>query len=131
MPAMSAIVMQLQQELACRSAAVAQIASIDFVGRPPPFVCGAIYGLGYVLGELPNSFLKRRLGVAAGDRSPRFGSLQYVADQVDSVIGCLIALRTFHRPTRAEVISAAVLGSALHIGIDRSLYTLGVKRRVR
>ena len=34
----------------------------------PPALYGALLGAGVVLGELPNSFVKRRLGIASGDR---------------------------------------------------------------
>ena len=34
----------------------------------PPLAYGALLGAGVVLGELPNSFLKRRLGIAPGAR---------------------------------------------------------------
>src|SRR5438105_12374363 len=38
-----------------------------FMARPgPAFALGAVMGFGYALGELPNSMLKRRLGIAAG-----------------------------------------------------------------
>jgi len=55
--------------------------------------------------------------------------LQYVVDQLDSVVGCLLALRTFHHPTRGELIGALALGGGLHVAIDASLYLIGVKGR--
>src|ERR1700674_5553707 len=38
-----------------------------FISQPERAVwLGAVMGLGYALGELPNSFVKRRLGIAPG-----------------------------------------------------------------
>jgi len=124
----SALVMHAQAALARRSPAVARITAVDFA-RVNPLAGGAIYGLGYVIGELPNSFVKRQLGIGPGVRSDRWARLQYVTDQLDSVVGCLLALRTFHRPTRGEFIGALALGAGLHVAIDASLYLIGVKRR--
>ena len=62
-------------------------------------------------------------------RRLRRAGVQYVVDQVDSVLGCLIALRLYYRPSRSEVAMAFVLGSAIHMGLDGLLYALGVKRR--
>jgi CDP-diglyceride synthetase len=124
----SAVVMQTQAALGERSPAIARITAIDF-SRVNPLAGGAIYGLGYVAGELPNSFVKRRLGIRPGRRSGGRAWLQYLVDQLDSVVGCLVALRTFYRPTPGEVIGTLGLGAGLHIAIDASLYLIGVKRR--
>lgn len=99
--------------------------------RLRPWPAGSIVGLAYCLAELPNSFLKRRLGVPPGGRSERAAHLQYLVDQLDSVIGCLLALRMVYRPQRGEMMPAFVLGSLAHIAVDQLLYRLGVKRRSR
>jgi hypothetical protein len=96
--------------------------------RVSPWLAGSIMGLSYCLAELPNSFVKRRLGIPPGARSARAASVQYVVDQIDSVIGCLVALRVFYRPRRGEMALAFVLGSAIHVGVDRLLHLIGVKR---
>lgn len=126
----SAVVMWLQAAAARRNPRVARVTAIDFA-RVPALQAGAVYGLGYVIGELPNSFVKRRLGLAPGARAPRLAGVQYAVDQLDSVVGCLIALRTFYRPTRSEVLGAALLGAGLHVAVDASLYVIGIKRRQR
>jgi CDP-diacylglycerol--serine O-phosphatidyltransferase len=54
-------------------------------------LAGLLAGLGYMLGELPNSFVKRRLGIAPG-ATPARGRLGFVLmDQLDSGIGCALA----------------------------------------
>jgi hypothetical protein len=48
---------------------------------------GALYGLAYVLFELPNSWLKRRLGIAAGQSSRKFAPFFLLLDKSDSALG--------------------------------------------
>ena len=97
--------------------------------RASPSAAGAICGLSYCLGELPNSFFKRRLGIRPGARAVRAPRLQYLIDQGDSVAGCLVPLRLIYRSPREELLMAAALGMAFHIGIDQLIYVIGVKSR--
>lgn len=49
-----------------------------------------VLGLGYALGELPNSFLKRRLAIEPGKTGAGLlGGLFFLLDQADSVIAAL------------------------------------------
>ena len=97
--------------------------------RINPWLLGGTLGLGYCLGELPNSFVKRRVGIAAASTSQRLAWLQYLVDQSDSVAGCLAALRLFYKPSWAEGGFAFATGVALHVGVDYLMHALGVKRR--
>jgi hypothetical protein len=55
-------------------------------------VSGLIFGLGYVLGELPNSFVKRRLDVAPGGAvQGRLRWLFQIVDQGDSIVCGFVA----------------------------------------
>ena len=49
---------------------VGSLAVIDY-GEANPFTLGAAMGLGAMLGELPNSFVKRRLDIAPGGGASR------------------------------------------------------------
>lgn len=52
---------------------------------------GFVAGVGYILGELPNSFFKRRMGIGAGE-VPQDKKYWFIAlDQLDSAIGVAIA----------------------------------------
>ena len=94
-----------------------------------PWLLGGTLGLGYCIAELPNSFVKRRLGIAPAQTSLRLAWLQYVIDQSDSVAGCLAAVRFFYRPTRTETGLAFAVGLALHVAVDQLMQALGVKGR--
>jgi CDP-archaeol synthase len=127
MPLMTACFTSLQAATGQRRLAPVLDPSREFAIRP--WIGGSLVGLGYCLAELPNSFVKRRLDIPAGARSARCALVQYVVDQLDSVVGCLLARRTFYRPRRWELPLALFLGTAVHVGIDLLLYAMGVKMR--
>lgn len=94
-----------------------------------PLVSGALLGLGYSLGELPNSFIKRRMGI--GEGAQKRGKLEiifYIFDQVDSIIGSLAFLLTIYSPTWGLLLSLFLVGALLHTAIDTLLYFRGYKR---
>jgi len=94
-------------------------------------VLGAWAGFGFMAGELPNSFVKRRLGIHAGDGAGRRPALvtQFLADRLDSGVGMLIAM-TLRVPVPA-LVWAYVLGAGLlvHWSFSVLMYRLGVKAR--
>lgn len=94
-------------------------------------VLGLAAGLGFMLGELPNSFLKRRLGVAPGATAPS-GALRsalLVTDRVDSILGLLVTVSLLV-PT-PWVIWVLLLGpgALLHLLFSALLHLRGVKAR--
>ena len=97
--------------------------------RVNAWLTGALCGLTYCLAELPNSFVKRQLGIEPGARATRASRLQYVVDQADSVAGCLVALRILYRAAASELLTAFALGLTIHIGIDQLIYAIGIKSR--
>jgi CDP-diglyceride synthetase len=92
---------------------------------------GAWAGLGFMLGELPNSFLKRRFDVAPGQK-PRDLWLQcvgFIADQADSVVGALLALICFVSVPWQTWVLLVVAGPVVHWLFNVVLWLLGVKKR--
>jgi CDP-diglyceride synthetase len=89
---------------------------------------GVILGLSYSLAELPNSFVKRRLGIAPGVVSSRGAVIQYVIDQADSVLGGALVLLLILHQTVTVVVLAIVVGFVLHVLFDQAMYATGVKR---
>jgi len=92
---------------------------------------GAWTGLGFMLGELPNSFVKRQLDIAPGAISPHGAAApwQFVADRLDSGLGMLTALSlAVPVPWRTWAL-VLFLGWALHWSFSVVLFRLGVKPR--
>jgi hypothetical protein len=94
-------------------------------------VLGAWAGLGFMLGELPNSFVKRQLDVAPG-QSPRGRTaalVSFIVDRLDSIIGMLLAI-TLAAPTPWLTWAFVILiGPAIHFAFSVLLYRIGVKER--
>ena len=124
MPAATALAASLAEALARRLPPELS----PFPGRRvKPWLLGAMLGLGYCAGELPNSFVKRRLGIPAGGSAERLPWLQYAVDQADSVVGCLVALRLVYRAPPTELLLAAALGTGAHVAVDRLMSSIGLR----
>jgi hypothetical protein len=96
-----------------------------------PLAWGALAGAGYILGELPNSFAKRQLGVSAGAIAAGWGgAFFWIIDQVDSVGGVLVLLSPLWTPTWP--VAGALFGLTLlvHPLVALVMFCLGLKTRV-
>lgn len=89
---------------------------------------GLALGVSYSLSELPNSFLKRRLGIPPGGVSRSRAAVQYVADQADSAIGGTLALALFIG-LGWDLALVFALGFLLHVAMDQLFFLFAVKRR--
>jgi CDP-archaeol synthase len=95
----------------------------------PPAAVGAALGVGVVAGELPNSFLKRRLGIAPGSRRRTpFGIALSIYDQADWVPLTALLLRPAYRMPPRDVASAFAVVAAVHVPINLIGYALGARR---
>lgn len=94
-------------------------------------VLGMACGLGFLLAELPNSFIKRQLGIEPGAESikPWQRITFNVIDRFDSSIGVLIIAALIVPMSLATVVWALLLGSLLHAFFSWLLHLLGVKQR--
>jgi len=92
---------------------------------------GAWAGLGFMLGELPNSFVKRRLDVAPGMAPPsRLGTaVTFVVDRVDSIIGMLAVISLVVPTTWMTWVYVLLIGPGIHLAFSVLLYRIGVKAR--
>lgn len=55
------------------------------------FLLGLMLGITYILFELPNSFIKRRLGIASGSKHHQYPFAFSLIDKMDSAFGvCLV-----------------------------------------
>lgn len=92
---------------------------------------GALFGLVYVLLELPNSFLKRRLDIAAGKTAHGIkGAVFFVIDQIDSLLGVVLLLTFFAGLTFPQYIQYILLGAVTHIALNAALYALKIRRNL-
>lgn len=88
---------------------------------------GLLAGCGYVLGELPNSFFKRRLGIAPG-ATPERGRWAFVLfDQVDSGIGCALAYALLPGLSLAGFVLFVITFPLTALGVKRLLFQAKLK----
>lgn len=91
---------------------------------------GGLLGFGYVLLELPNSYIKRRIDIAPGKNARGgIGLLFLFLDQADSVAGCLLLMLVFFRPRPAEVLTIFIIGVGIHYIVNILLYMVGLKKQ--
>lgn len=93
-----------------------------------PWVYGVLLGLGVVIGELPNSFLKRRLGVAPGaQRRSAGGLLLSLYDQADFVLAVWILLLPIWTMSVGQAAIVFVVVTAVHLVINLVGYAVGAR----
>jgi hypothetical protein len=92
---------------------------------------GAWAGLGFMLGELPNSFIKRQLGVAPGHapHSRGWALAGFVVDRLDSIAGMLAAVSLVVPTPWTTWLWVVAIGPFIHWTFSATLHHLGVKAR--
>jgi hypothetical protein len=90
---------------------------------------GALLGAGYVVGELPNSFAKRRCGILPGQQGRgKVARLLWAVSHVDSVAAGMALLCLVMSVPRVVLLAALLLLPAVHWLLGSILYWLGIKR---
>jgi hypothetical protein len=99
--------------------------------RVPWWQVGPLMGAGYILGELPNSFLKRQLDIAPGAAaSGPVRRLFWVVDQIDSFAGVIALLALVWQPQLAIVLWLLAICLIVHPTVAGLMVLLGLKSRV-
>lgn len=108
------------------------VALVDYA-RVSPLLFGAVLGTSAMAGELPNSFLKRRLGIEPGRtaRRPLLRATFWLWDQVDLLTVAWPALLPWVRPTVAVVTASFVLVLLLHPLVALAGFLLGARKTAR
>jgi hypothetical protein len=98
---------------------------------PEYALLGACAGVGFMAGELPNSFVKRQLGVGPGDRarSPLIAALQFLIDRIDSGVGMLVAVSLAAPTPPMTWLLVLVIGPTFHWAFSVLMFYLGLKAR--
>ena len=92
---------------------------------------GMIFGASYPLFELPNSFLKRRLGINSGNTQKANGwkgNIFRIVDLVDSGIGCLLVWYIIYPIKLWQCVFMIVLSAVTHYGCIWLLCRVKIKK---
>jgi hypothetical protein len=92
---------------------------------------GACAGFGFMAGELPNSFLKRQLGIHPGEAPQHRGAAaaQFFADRLDSGIGMLLAVSAVVATPAVTWLLVLSIGPSIHWAFSVLMFHLGLKTR--
>lgn len=87
-------------------------------------------GFAYMLFELPNSYIKRKLGIATGESVEKYRFLQILIDKCDSLIGLCLFYYWVVSISWSTLAQLFLIGLTLHIGLSYLLVVLNVKKTV-
>jgi hypothetical protein len=120
----------LQGSALHRFAAIASIELVDYAALP--WWLGALAGAAAEFTELPNSFVKRQLGIDPGKtaRGP-LAVVFYLWDQLDLLVGYWLVLGWFVPPTPFRVAVSMLLAASLHPVVTLIGYGLGMRPTAR
>lgn len=92
---------------------------------------GAACGLGFMAGELPNSFVKRQLDIPPGQapERPLWRRIGWLVDRFDSLVGGLLALSLLVPMPPQIWLGCLLVGPIVHASLSWALYKVGVKKR--
>jgi hypothetical protein len=95
-------------------------------------ILGLVAGLGFMLGELPNSLWKRQLGIPPGGTpaSSLLRPIAFAVDRLDSIVGMLLAVSLMTPTPWQTWLYVALLGPAFHWLFSAVLFWSGVKSRM-
>ncbi|MBI2426938.1 MAG: CDP-archaeol synthase [Candidatus Kerfeldbacteria bacterium] len=116
---LGAIIVVLGQAVLMRVEAFENISLLDYSEQP--LLIGFLIGFGVLAGDSVKSFFKRQRGIAPGVSWKPW-------DQLDSVIGGVVALSFTHVLPWQVYVLIALLGFLLHIATRRIGYWIGVNK---
>lgn len=92
-------------------------------------IVGLLVGLSYALCELPNSFVKRRLGIRPGKPPKGWQAPLFIfMDQADSVFGMVAIVALFSPMRPVFYFLYVLLGATTHIVINILLYCVKLRK---
>jgi len=94
-----------------------------------PLWMGVLLGIGYVVPELPNSYIKRKFNIKPGEQSQKYSFLFTFFDQADSAIGCAFVYGLLLSPPFEIMVAMILLGPLLHVIANILLYSVGLRKQ--
>jgi len=102
---------------------------IENIGSSNLILALALIGASYSLGELPNSFIKRQMGISPGAIPTKTFPKYFfrIIDTFDSLITVGLLYYIFFRFSGFSIISAVLVGGGIHLITDNLMMRLGLK----
>lgn len=94
-------------------------------------IIGILMGVAYMIFELPNSFIKRRLEIPDGKTINGVkGKVFLIVDQVDSLFGVIAVLALVSPMTVGKYFNYIILGGFTHIAANWIMYKTKIRRNL-
>ena len=94
-------------------------------------IFGLSTGIIYMLSELPNSFIKRRLDIKCGKTDKGLkGIVFFVIDQIDSLVGVMFLLYLLSDISFLKFLFYIFVGAFTHIAVNLTLLLLKVRKNL-
>lgn len=127
----TAIGFELQTFVFHGFAAVREIELIEY-SWATSLVIGFVLGVAAMLSELPNSFMKRQLGIGPGRTATGLlGAFFYVLDQIDYLLGTWLVFAFVIDVTPVRIFYSAIFLFVSHQLISLLGYWLGMRKTAR
>ena len=92
------------------------------------FSIGLILGVAYLVGELPNSFIKRKLGIQSGQQHPSYKFIQNIIDKSDSLLVACFVYFFIVPVTAGTTVALFALSFTIHVFFSWLLVQLRIKK---
>lgn len=89
---------------------------------------GVLLGFGYIFFELPNSWLKRRLGIPPGATPKRHRVVFILLDQLDSAVGFVLVYYCWIDISVSVALTMLVIFPGVALSVKRILYWTKLKK---
>jgi CDP-diacylglycerol--serine O-phosphatidyltransferase len=101
---------------------------MEFQSAKTALFNGAVLGLTYTLFELPNSWIKRRLGIKSGEKSKVNPFLFMLMDKMDSAFGVSLVSTIVFGLSTTQGVLFFIIAVSVHIFFSVLLVAGGIKK---
>ena len=98
-------------------------------GNLEAFIYGAILGFVYMIFELPNSWLKRRMGIKAGQTATKNKRFFMLLDKMDSALGVSLISKILFGLSWLATVKLFLLAVFIHVFFLWILVVVRIKKR--
>ncbi len=95
-----------------------------------PFFFGVLFGLAYMLAELPNSYIKRKLGIQSGEKHPNYPVLFTLMDKSDSAFLVSILYGLVFQKSLFTIFFLFIGSVLIHFLVSCLLVQLQIKKSI-
>ncbi len=93
---------------------------------PNFWIYGAIIGFAYMIAELPNSYFKRKMGIASGQKG-KPAWLYLILDKADSSVAVVLAWSLLYSVSWSNSLMIFLAAFSIHLSLSAAFLLCGLK----